>query len=99
MSDKRYMFRIELELMINKHGIDAELNTPDFILAEHLVGSLDRAMETINRREQWFGRGLRIGGIQRINPETGASEGFIEDAAGERTPGDSRNPMPGARRG
>lgn len=33
-------FRKELEQLINKHGIDAELNTADFILANYLNSCL-----------------------------------------------------------
>ncbi len=34
-------FRLELEHILNKNGIDNELNTPDFILAEYLIQALD----------------------------------------------------------
>lgn len=34
-------FRKELEQLVNRHGIDAKLNMPDFIIAHHLCIHLD----------------------------------------------------------
>lgn len=42
-------FRLELEHILNKNGIDNELNTPDFILAEYLIQALDSYRDIQNR--------------------------------------------------
>lgn len=46
-------FLVELEKLINKHSIENESNTPDFILAEYLRGCLTNYAETMKKREKW----------------------------------------------
>ena len=46
-------FEKELEELINKHSIENESDTPDFILAQYLIGCLDNFKSTINAREIW----------------------------------------------
>jgi hypothetical protein len=55
-------FKKDLESLLNRHCVDNELHTPDFILADHLVRALDALRHTSEWRERWFGHGLRIGG-------------------------------------
>lgn len=52
----RGRFVHELEALINKHSIDNELNTPDFILASFLNGCLNTFNAAVRRREDWYGR-------------------------------------------
>lgn len=47
------VFRQDLEKLINKHGIDNLLNTPDYILANHVVDSLMVYGNTTERRDSW----------------------------------------------
>jgi hypothetical protein len=49
-------FQIELEQLINKHSVESESNTPDFILAEYLGNCLNIFNIAIMRRESWYGR-------------------------------------------
>jgi hypothetical protein len=49
-------FQIELEQLINKHSVESESNTPDFILAEYLGNCLNIFNTAIKRREDWYGR-------------------------------------------
>jgi hypothetical protein len=49
-------FQIELEQLINKHSIESESNTPDFILAEYLGNCLNTFNLALKRREDWYGR-------------------------------------------
>ena len=41
----------ELEHLLNKYGVDNELNTPDFILVEYLIQTLDTYRDIQNRVE------------------------------------------------
>lgn len=49
-------FRKELECLINKYSIESGSDTPDFILADYLVGCLDTYNEAVKSREKWYGR-------------------------------------------
>lgn len=49
-------FQKELEQLINKHSIDNECQTPDFILAESVCGYLCVFRDGVKRRETWHGR-------------------------------------------
>ena len=48
-------FRKELEILINKNGIDNECNTPDYILAEYLTSCLEAYRDTVRSRDTWLG--------------------------------------------
>jgi len=49
-------FRKELEDLINRHSLENGSDTPDFILADYLVGCLRTFDETLVKRERWYGR-------------------------------------------
>jgi len=53
-------FRTELQSLINRHSVENGSNTPDFLLAEHLVQQLNTWDQYVTRREQWFGREPRF---------------------------------------
>ncbi len=48
------VFKKELEQLINKHSLENNSNTPDFILAEYLWGCLLTYESIINRRNNWY---------------------------------------------
>lgn len=48
-------FETELATLINKHSLDNECNTPDFILAQYLWGCLLAWTVNTNRRDDWYG--------------------------------------------
>jgi hypothetical protein len=48
-------FQDELQQIINRHSIDNELNTPDFILAELLTVQLLNMKRFNYTRDHWFG--------------------------------------------
>lgn len=52
-------FRKELETLINKHSLENGSDTPDFILADYVSKCLKTFDETIQAREQWYGRNLK----------------------------------------
>lgn len=49
-------FRSELQTLINRHSKENESNTPDFILADYLVGCLNLFDDIVKSRENWYGR-------------------------------------------
>lgn len=48
-------FRKEIETVINKHSIENGSHTPDFILAEYLIGCLQLFDKTVIERGKWHG--------------------------------------------
>lgn len=50
-------FRSELEALINRHSLENVCgNTPDFIVADFIMGCLDAFSAATKRREAWYGR-------------------------------------------
>lgn len=47
-------FQKELCSLLNKHSKENESNTPDFILAEYLIGCLKVFNESVNNRQIWY---------------------------------------------
>jgi len=50
-------FRKELEILINKFSLENGSDTPDFILADYLTNCLKTFDDTLQAREEWYGRG------------------------------------------
>lgn len=48
-------FKQELESILNKYSKENGSNTPDFILAEYLIGCLENYDKTLKARDKWFG--------------------------------------------
>lgn len=46
-------FKNELTQLINKYGIDAEANTPDYLLAEYVVDVLSSHIGITKTRDEW----------------------------------------------
>lgn len=55
----REEFKKELERLINRFSMENGSNTPDFILADYLVGCLESYNETVKAREKWYGREIK----------------------------------------
>jgi hypothetical protein len=51
---KREAFARELKKLINKYSLEGVSDTPDFILAEHLLRSLELFHQTTNVRKSWY---------------------------------------------
>lgn len=66
-------FRDELRDLINKHSLENGSNTPDFILAQHLVDSLAAFDASVQRREEWCGRGKASAEIERLRTDLGGA--------------------------
>lgn len=49
-------FKKELTSLINRYSMEIVSNTPDFILADYLVGCLDNFNINANAREMYYGR-------------------------------------------
>lgn len=49
-------FEKELEQLINKHSVDNDCETPDFILAQACLGFMREFSKATEARDKWFGR-------------------------------------------
>lgn len=48
-------FERELERLINRHSVENESDTPDYILAEYLRNCLDLFQIAVRKRDAWHG--------------------------------------------
>lgn len=48
-------FESELESLINRHSIENESGTPDFILATYIRNCLDAFSIAVRHRSKWYG--------------------------------------------
>lgn len=53
--DNKIEFEKDLQHIINIHSIDNDLNIPDFILAEYLVGVIEAKKLADNKTRVWHG--------------------------------------------
>lgn len=53
--ETREEFREELKKLINKYGMEKACDTPDYILADLLMGAYDNYSMHVTRRDNWFG--------------------------------------------
>jgi hypothetical protein len=51
---KREAFARELTQLINRYSLELGSDTPDFILAEHLIRSLELFHLSTNVRRNWY---------------------------------------------
>lgn len=51
-------FEKELEILLNKYSIDSLCNTPDFMLAKHIVNYIDLQANTLKENAEWHGWSL-----------------------------------------
>ena len=57
--EKRRLIHNEFRATINRHSIENDSNTPDYMLADYLVACLDAWNETTQSREKFYGREAR----------------------------------------
>jgi hypothetical protein len=55
--DNKSQFRKPIETVINSHSMENGSDTPDYILAEYLVGCLEAFDRAVTRRTAWYSRG------------------------------------------
>jgi len=60
-------FEEELTALINKHSLENESDTPDFILAQFMCRQLDTFNVAVRHREDWYGRVKQSPEIQATN--------------------------------
>lgn len=54
--DSHSAFARRLESLINAHSEENGSDTPDFILAQYMLGCLSTWNDAVKRREKWYGR-------------------------------------------
>jgi len=47
-------FKEELESLLNKHSMENASDTPDWVLANYLIGCLEVFNETVKIRNKWY---------------------------------------------
>jgi hypothetical protein len=56
MADRRHQRLVcDIAAVLNLHSRENVSNTPDYILAEYMVGSLEAFEAASNARESWYG--------------------------------------------
>jgi len=53
--EKTHPFQDALRELINKHSMENESDTPDFILARYMFACLSNYQNTVKSRDTWFG--------------------------------------------
>lgn len=48
-------FESDLRALLNKHSMENDSHTPDFILAKYLIECLEAFNKIAKRRDQWWG--------------------------------------------
>jgi hypothetical protein len=56
MKKDKTEFEKKLTELLNYSSLECESDTPDFILAQYLIGCLETYNTTIQSREKWYGR-------------------------------------------
>ena len=56
LARRRGALREHLTALLNVHSAENKSDTPDFILAQFLIGCLDAWDEGVRQREVWYGR-------------------------------------------
>jgi len=49
-----------IRTLLNQYSRENESNTPDFILAEYMIKSLENFEKASKARETWYGKELKI---------------------------------------
>jgi len=53
---KRYALMDDLRGVINRHSRENESDTPDYLIAEYMLGCLEAYERTVVLRDKWHGR-------------------------------------------
>jgi hypothetical protein len=72
-------FERELESLINSHCVDVHCDTPDFMLAAHLLGVIQAIHTTTISRDKWLGRKTASEQISTVDPTPAP---VLKDGAG-----------------
>lgn len=78
LPEQRESFEKELEHLLNRHSVENECNTPDFVLAAYIRSCLDAFNEAVRARDSWYGidpqPGWQRTGLLPEQPEQPAEE-------------------------
>lgn len=61
MAEEKRTLKKELESLLNRYSTENKSNTPDFILAGHLIDCLELWEKTVQLRDDWYGLKLKPG--------------------------------------
>lgn len=57
---KKTVFQLRLESLLNAESMENGSNTPDFMLADYLMGCLKAFNEAVQARDDWYNKGEGI---------------------------------------
>lgn len=75
----RSQLRTDIEMAINRNSAENGSDTPDFILAEYLLGCLELFDKTIHERSAWYSHHCRIGGCNHLETKEPEKQPTIEN--------------------
>ena len=79
-------FERDLEALINRHGIDNEMDTPDHVLARFLCNCLEAHGASLLSRDNWEGRPI-VTAVDEALSEKDAPGATVEEVAREYAAG------------
>ena len=53
-SERNAAFREELMVLLNSHSMEGGSGTPNFMLADYLMGCLEAYTKTVRQRSKWY---------------------------------------------
>lgn len=92
---------VELARLLNSYSVENDSGTPDYILAQYMLGSLHVFNATIRARSEWRGESVELPALQQISMElrkkkvplviyTDGKRNEIGEAEVEQWPGEVR---------
>jgi hypothetical protein len=72
--DPKSNFYRELEALLNRYSVDSYTNTPDFILTETVIDSLNQLAELMGKRDAWHCSGISRTAVAPIDEPFGHVE-------------------------
>lgn len=70
-------FQRELRELLNRHSMENESGTADFILSEYLEGCLKLFNQTVGRRANWRDESVELPALQRMVDELEAEKNTV----------------------
>lgn len=67
--EKIFVFKKELEILINKYSVENESNTPDFILADYILNCLDVYSIVTGQKDRWYKKNTGIDLNEELNAQ------------------------------
>lgn len=67
--DKLDELRRDIAAVLNRHSVDTDLATPDFVLAEVVINNLEAFGQGVKARREWFKDQMYAGAPLTVNSD------------------------------